>query len=84
VTLTPAGRSTVRYLALRQLCLALKPDAVRFGRPEQPFFRAVQPPERPDAWAVITDWGTGFSGREEQAAAISDILMPWLSSLTLG
>ncbi|NIP26813.1 MAG: hypothetical protein GWO38_24075 [Phycisphaerae bacterium] len=31
-------------------------------------------PERPDIWVVITDWVTGFSGREAQAEAVADML----------
>jgi hypothetical protein len=33
-------------------------------------------------WVVITDWVTGFPGREAQAEALTDVLLPLLNSLT--
>jgi hypothetical protein len=35
-----------------------------------------------EVWVVITDWVSGFPGREAQAKALTDNLTPLLNSLT--
>jgi hypothetical protein len=35
-----------------------------------------------ELWVVITDWVSGFPGREAQAEAVTDSLIPLLNSLT--
>lgn len=38
-------------------------------------------PQRPDLWFVLTDWVTGFPGREAQAAVATPVVGPLLDGL---
>jgi hypothetical protein len=39
-------------------------------------------PADSNVWIVVTDWVTGFPGREAQAAAVAGVLLPLLNSFT--